>query len=251
MSKRTFIFLLLLWIVRPLTAASDTIEAFKSEAEHALGKSIAIEDGEAGTYLGLTYCDRNPVLIVTEPGMRGDLREAVLAHELGHAFICATGITTDVRLTAAGKAQDGGGLLSNLTILVGSCYIDPVADATARSHGVDPTLAADSLWATLFAHPTSDWMEASQNLGPFWPKYAAAVLYCGELRKHTRSSAEVENRFGVVPDVLDNLRSYKRTLGMPECHDANECISLTMTLRDTVGLQGMAVVKVPGTNRYQ
>jgi hypothetical protein len=168
--------------------------------------------------------------------MNADLREAVLAHELGHALICATGITTDVRLTPTGRTLDAAGLLLNLSILVGSCYIDPAADATARSHGFDPTIAADSLFDKVMAHPTSDWIESLRNLGPFWPRYAATVLYCGEIRKHTRSSVHVENRFGVVPDVLSDLRQYKQTLGTPECHEANECVRLTIALRDAVGL---------------
>jgi hypothetical protein len=251
MKKMRSALLCAFWIVHPLIAFSGTIEAFKSEAENALGKQIVIKDGETGTYLGLTNCDRNPVLIVMHPGMNADLHESVLAHELGHALICAAGITTDVRLTPAGRALDAAGLLSNLSVLVGSCFIDPVADASAKSHGFDPTMAADATFDKLKAHPTSDWIEGSQNLGRIWPRYAAAVLYCAEIRKHTRSSVDVENRFGVVPEVLNDLRQYKQTLGTPECHEANECVHVTIALRDAVGLRGLAVVKNPATNLYE
>ena len=53
-------FLCAFWIVQPLTPVSGTIEAFKNEAENALGKQIVIEDGETGTYLGSTYCGSCP-----------------------------------------------------------------------------------------------------------------------------------------------------------------------------------------------
>ncbi len=128
----------LLLVAVATISAQTSIESFQREAEKALGRPISIsETNELGVNNGETYCDLNPVLIKIRSELDANLRQQALAHELGHALICGRGILS---VTKSIPSTDGALsiVVTGISSAIGSCYIDPLADAEAKKRGFSP-----------------------------------------------------------------------------------------------------------------
>lgn len=226
--------------------ANPSLQDFQSEAERLLNRSIIIVDApktEMGPALGFTYCDLNPVRIMLLEGMPSEVRTATLAHELGHAYLCGSGvlsITTNRPGPSVVNAQD---LSARVGSTVASCYIDPLADSVAAKHGFDTSAATDQFAKTSNSHSDDEVRSFVVNNGDLGADFVALTIYCYGLRPHKIALVHVSDGLGKV-EVL-------KKLGSPSCNTSESCFVLTRKLRDALQLQDNVLIKDPSTGQFE
>jgi hypothetical protein len=240
-------FLLMLLVVISTTSAQHRLDSFKREAEKALGRSVKIIETVEGLGIanGATYCELDPVLINIRPGLAEELRIEVEAHELGHALLCGRGIKFEI-----GPAKQIGGvppILDSLGAAIGSCYIDPLADAEAAQRGFVPSKTVDDIFRKTKTHTKEEIHNSILNNGELAADLTTINIYCIELRPHSFSIEELEKVFEDEPSVLMKLGALKRRLDMPKCSDAASCFYLTIRLRDEFWLGKLILIQNPRT----
>lgn len=223
-----------------------SLNFFEAEAEAALGSHITIvETSETGAALGETFCEVRPVVIQLQPGLGAFLRESVLSHELGHAFLCASGIRIADGLTDQARQSPFVGLLNAFVAEIASCYIDPLADREASKRGFRPGRASDEFARRSERHTAQEVYSAIAANGDLETRYIALNLYCVGLRLHSFSMKDLEKN--LTPEAVLKFHEYRHILGEPTCHDGQSCFVLTKGLRDEVGLAGLVVIRNPST----
>src|SRR5438132_1662892 len=119
---------------KPKLSAHQRLEQFKSEVEKISGKAVIIQQGTQETNAH-TACPRskeiyislNPRLVQEDQAWQ----DVVLAHELGHAYLCGKGFfPPDWQTTFKGHFYDNvdSGLIFTIAGVLSSCYLDPLAD---------------------------------------------------------------------------------------------------------------------------
>jgi hypothetical protein len=224
-----------------------SLESFQRDAEKALGRTITItETDDVGSNNGETYCDRDPVLIRVRPGLVEDLRQQVLAHELGHAILCGRGIFS-VTVSTDGPSSIAGSIGAR----VGSCYIDPLADAEAEKRGFKPAQTVDEILRKSLSHSKKEFRDFLENYKELAVDSITLAIYCTDLRPHSFQISEMEASVSGESDVMTKLQALRRDFGKPKCFDGSSCFVLTKRLRDELALQKLVVVKNPTTGLFE
>ena len=232
------------------TASAQSLESFQREAERALRRPIRIvEASEMGPDLGETFCDQNPVLIKIRSGLSAKLSQAVTAHELGHALICGRGIlnTTNSIPPFEGPLSIVPGVGSE----IGSCYIDPLADAEAEKRGFNTSEIKDEFFRRSTSHSRTEVEEFLTKYGELAADFAALAIYCAGLRPHSFELSKLEAQVADKPLVLMKLMALKNHLGSPRCLDSDSCFVLTKHLRDELALQKFVTIKNPSRGVFE
>ena len=217
--------------------AQKPLESFQLDAEKALGKRIVItESDKTGIANGQTFCDQDPIAIVLRSGLLPDLKDQVLAHELGHAILCSRGIAIFSYSTEEVGAKGLSEIVGLLGSTIGSCYIDPLADAEAERRGFRPETAVDALLKKTASHTKDEIHEAIARYGELSSALPAIAVYCSELRPHNFSMQEVEKVFADEPSVMSKLQALRKDIGRVRCDDSMSCYALTRRLRDECAL---------------
>jgi hypothetical protein len=232
------------------TAPAQSLESFQREAEQALRRPISIiEASEMGANLGETFCDQNPVLIRIRSGIDTKLSQAVLAHELGHALLCGRGILSS---TNSIPPFDGPlSIVPSLGATIGSCYIDPLADAEAEKRGFKTSEVADAFFRRSTSHSRTEIEEFLTKYGELAADFAALAIYCVALRPHSFELSKLEAQVADKPTVLMKLMALKNHLGNQRCVDSGSCFVLTKHLRDELALQKLVTIKNPATGIFE
>lgn len=224
------------------------IEQFQHEAEKELRRPIAIaESDELGIDNGETYCDKNPVQIRVRKGLDPETREEVLAHELGHAYLCGRGILIITYTTPAAIAEGLSGIVGSLGAVIGSCYIDPLVNAEMIKRGFKTDKMAEALLHRTKSHTKQD-IRDSVSRGDLYVELSAVAIYCSELEYSSIPIKEFEEVFKDEPSVMTKLETLRRDLGKPTCSDTASCINIIKRLRDVFGLKRYITVWNPDTN---
>lgn len=243
---------LVLVIVSSAVRPHTSLDSFKREAESALGVPIQIiESSKTGGALGETFCAKDSVLIVIERGLAEDLRDPVIAHELGHALLCARGIRTVAKLTDQGTLHGSEGLLTGFEAIIASCYIDPLADAEAQRRGFDVAKTVDEFAHRIRGHTAQDFSDSIKEFGNLWIRYFAAGIYCAGLRPHTFQMKVLEQFLASEPSIVIQLDEYRRVLGAPKCNDKLTCFRLTKRLRDEAKVGTYIRIENPVTHSFE
>jgi hypothetical protein len=247
-----FVSFSIFWTSSLLCAArgKESLDSFKADAERALGIPVRIvETDQTGTAMGQTFCETQEVLIQIQPGLETELHKQVLAHELGHAILCATGIRTYLKPTQRGSALSA--TILPLIAEIGSCYIDPLADAEAKRRGFSPDVAVSELVRRTKKHTPEEVHTFVATFGDRAIDFSGVALYCTELRPHSFPMRDLSETFSVEPRINEKFQNLKKVLGMPGCSDATSCFLLTKHLRDTLSLQDLILIKNPQSGSYQ
>lgn len=242
-----------LFLATTAVLAQSPLKLFQQEAEKELGRPIVILEAgnEMLTYTGQTFCDQNPVVIKVRAGLPPEVKGQVLAHELGHALLCARGIFIYSRITD--KATKNGiidisGMLSTMII---SCYIDPLVDAEAERWGLKTDKLADDLLQRVQTHTKQDAHEWVSQFGELSSAFTAMAIYCADLLPHSFPISDMEKVYEDEPKVIGKLQALRRDLGKPQCNDRVSCYILTQRLRDELGLQSLIVLLNPRTHVFE
>jgi hypothetical protein len=234
----------------PTSSGQTPLTSFQREAESALKRSIVITELEdISPNLGLTYCDLNPVVIKITKGIAADLREQVLSHELGHALLCGRNILSVTRSKQRPPFK-GTGLVANIGAVIGSCYIDPLADEEAEKRGFKPSQINDELYRNGKTHTKEDFRASVTRFGEFAADFTALAVYCSQLRPHSVQVADAEQPYAAEPTILSKLKVL-RQLGEPKCHDSISCHDLTERLRAALKLEDYVEIQNPATSLYE
>jgi hypothetical protein len=232
--------------------AQTPIDLFQQEAETSLGRPIRIlESDEMGMSNGQTFCDQNPVLIKLRKGLEPGLRDQILAHELGHALLCARGILTHSRNTDTATEEGISGIVGALGSTIGSCYIDPLADAEARRRGFKADKRVEQLLRKVGSHTKEEIHYAVNRFGDLSAELSAIAIYCSELDYQSLPISEIEKVYESEPSVIMKLQALRRDLGRPHCSDGASCFTLTKRLRDEFGLGRLIVIWNSGTSNFE
>jgi hypothetical protein len=236
-----------------LSLPESPLQKFQREAEQVLGKPIQIVEvtDNMGVNTGQTFCDENPVVIKLLATLDPGTKEQVLAHELGHSILCARGFLSGGFITD--KAKDTGvwGVTSMLTVMIGSCYLDPLVDAEAERHGFKTDKLEESFFRTVKGHSREEVHQWVQKYGELSSALTAIGLYCADLRPHAFTISELEDVYANEPKVMTKLQALKRDLGKPQCSDAVSCFVLTKRLRNELGLQSLIFLRNPQTGALE
>jgi hypothetical protein len=230
--------------------SAQSLESFQQEAERSLSRPISIIDvNEMGADMGETFCEQNPVLIRIRSGLDAKLRGAVLAHELGHALLCGQGILST---TNSIPPFDGPrAIVPSLGGLIGSCYIDPLADAEAEKRGFKTSEIEDEFFRRSTSHSKTEIEQFLTNYGELAADFAALAIYCASLRHHSFELSKLEAQVADKPAVIMKLTALKGHLGRPRCIDSASCFVLTKRLRDELALQKLVTIKNPATGAFE
>jgi len=227
------------------------LEQFQHEAEQEFHKPISItESDKIGINNGETSCDKNPVQIRIRKGLDPETREEVLAHELGHAYLCARGLVI-ITVTTPLAVEDGlANIVGPLGAAIGSCFIDPLVDAEIAKRGFKTDKMAEALLRKVSSHTRQD-VHNSVARGDLYADLSAVGIYCSELRYPSLPVEKFENVFKDEPQVLTRLEALRRDLGNPTCSDTSSCIKIIERLRDEFELKRYVSVWNPETNNFE
>ena len=231
-------------------SAQTSLESFQREAEKVLGRPISINESNelVGAALGQTHCDQNPLLIKIRSGLDAKLRQQVLAHELGHALLCGRGIVSVV--TNPIQSTDAAfSIVRGVSAAIGSCYIDPLADAEAEKRGFNPAQLLDELLRKSTSHSKEEFQKFLKEY--FGADSVALAIYCADLRPHSFQISKMEAPVSDEPTVMMRLLALRRDLGKPKCFDSSSCFVLTKRLRDVLSLQTLVIVQNPTTGVFE
>jgi hypothetical protein len=213
----------------------------------SLGRPVRIIDSnEMGPDNGETFCDQDPVLIKVRFGLSENLRQEVLAHELGHALVCGRGIFSFTH-----SSDDPLSIERSLGSGIASCYIDPLADAEAEKRGFKPVQTVDEIRRKSLSHSKEDFREFLKNYKELAVDFITLAIYCTDLRPHSFQISEMEAPVSGEPEVMVKLQALRRGLGKPKCFDSGSCFVLTKRLRDELALQKLVTVKNPTTGLFE
>jgi hypothetical protein len=227
------------------------LESFKREAENALGNKIEVIESEStGSDNGQTLCDRTSAKILIRRGLPDDLKEQVLAHEIGHALLCARGLGGFSYSTDFARATRVEGVSAALGSLIQSCYIDPLADAEAARRHLKTEKTTEAVFEKTRSHTKKE-IHESVSKGELYATVPAVSIYCVDLLPHSFPISEVESIFADEPSVISKLQKLRHDLGKPECSDARTCFTLTKKLRDDLELKQWIVLKNPETGTLE
>jgi hypothetical protein len=214
-----------------------------------LGRPINVSEVDNLGNLGETSCDLNPVLIKIRSGLDAQLGEQVLAHELGHALICGRGVVSN---TMSYPPTDGMlSIVLGLGNEIGSCYIDPLADAEAEKRGFKPAQPVDELLRRSTSHSKEEIQEYLKKYGDLAADLTALAIYCTDLRPHSFQISQMEAPISHEPAIMTKLQALRHDLGRPKCFDSSSCFVLTKSLRDAFALQKLVTVKNPTTGVFE
>ena len=123
------------------------LDQFQHEAERELRKPISVaESDDLGMANGQAFCDSNPVQIKIRTALDPETRQEVLAHELGHAYLCGRGLLIFTRITSDAVKEGLTNVVSSLSSGIESCFVDPLVtvEMTKRGFKTDMYLAEES-----------------------------------------------------------------------------------------------------------
>jgi hypothetical protein len=241
---------------KPKLSAQQRLEQFRSEVENINGKQVVIHlvDQESN---GSSDC-RNPHQIDIYMNRRleqdQEWHDVVLAHELGHAYLCGKGITAP-NWESTFKAHlmfdrvDPNFIRAIMGIL-SSCYQDRLADAEATKRGFDPSVSVDNT-ATKIITPKSVIVESKKTDGPLYSRYLAAAAYCHEKRNHSFNVAQFEEPSTADPDFRPALENLKKNLRGVSCATADSCYEAEKKLRDIGGFKEYVLLINPKTGALE
>jgi hypothetical protein len=232
-------------------AARSNIDLFIQEAERIIGRSVRVDEmPSTRVELGYTTFD-NPsyVWIQIQAGLPDNLRENVLAHELGHVVLRPRGFSSAGGLTEAGKKRDRTFMMATAEVIA-NCYQDPLADAEAAKRGFHPEAIGDYIAETVKKETLFD-IANKKKTDDLAFDYEAAFLYCIGLRPHRFHSKELEAQFAIEPAIGEKLRKLKRELGQQGCGNPQNCFEKAKRLRDLAGFSGLIQLRNPTTQQLQ
>lgn len=236
-----------------LVPAQTGVGKFQKEAAKALGRKIEVIETMEGLAAadGNTSCERNPLRIRIRPGLDPEYRQLVLAHELGHVMLCAQGIMVLGRLANPNGPDQR--ILGKLGDAIISCYVDPLADAEAERRGFNVVRTADTLFGQSTGGRPAPYDRRLVKNTVLLDDLIATKLYCGDLRKHTYSTEELEKAYASDPasQAKFKLGMLRSKLGKPQCSDNETCSDLTRGLRDYLALGGLILIRNPRTSKFE
>lgn len=235
-----------------LLQLNPKLDSFKHEAETALrGRIEIVESEDIGISNGQTYCDRSPIRIVIRAGLAPDLKEQVLAHEIGHALLCSRGIVIFSYSSDAAKAEGVEGISAALGSAIASCFIDPLADAEASKRGLKTEMTTEALLQKARSHTKEEIHQGVSRFGELSSSLPAIAIYCSDLLPHSFPISDMERVFAGEPSVISRLQELRRVLGKPKCRDAPSCFILAKKLRDEFELRRFVLLRNPKTGTLE
>lgn len=234
-----------------LLQSNSGLDSFRREAEKALGNKIEVVESEStGINNGETHCDTTATRIVTRAGLPWDLKEQVLAHEIAHALLCSRGIVVFSYSTDFARTSGVEGVSAAIGSAIGSCYIDPLADAEAARRHLRTEKTTEALLQKARSHTKKEIHEAV-SMGELYATLPAVAIYCTDLLPHSFPISEMESLFADEPSVILKLQKLRHDLRQPKCTDARTCFHLAKKLRDDLELRQWIVLKNPETGALE
>jgi len=222
------------------------MESYLDEAQKAIRRPIRVSEmPDTRVELGLTTVKPDEVLIQIQNGLPHDLRDDVLAHELGHVLLRARGFHGGRGgLTQAGMNRNRTFMMVTAET-ISNCYEDPLADAEATKHGFHPERIGDFIASGVEQQATMFDIYAREKDDELWPNYEATYLYCIELRPHMFKESELEQKFAVEPKIGKLKHKLTKELGASRCRSPRECFERSKHLRDVAGFGGLITLSDP------
>lgn len=230
--------------------SADRLYTFKRDAEKAIKKTVKIvSDKNIVLYGGLTDCDSDPVLIRIGTNYKPEVRELLLAHELGHVILCGRKMFRMAPLSPSSPTL-AQAILTGLSAEIGSCYVDPLADAEAEKHGFK-VRELDALSVEYMTHyPKSEIKSSLDKFSYYARDYSALSIYCMEVRAG-RPLPELERFFAEQPEILERLTNLRNRMGTPTCHDEWSCYAISRQLRDEFYWAKYVLMTNPTTGKVE
>lgn len=233
------------------TKPKVSVEQFTAEVTKAAARSIEFGSMPSNTVeLGYTdFKHTGSILIQLRDGLPEDVRESVIAHELGHVMLRNRHLSPVASLSAAGQKRTRNFMVSTVETLKG-CYEEPLADLEAKKRGFRPDLINDFVAAEMKNETMFD-LENKRKLEDFAWNYEAVFLYCFELRPHTFKASDIEQQFAIEPEIGTKLKRLKRSLGVSGCDTSITCFERTKRLRDLAGFSELILLENPRTGKME
>jgi len=227
------------------------LEKFQHDAEVELHKSISItESDDLGMANGQTFCNTNPVQIKIRKSLDPETKQEVLAHELGHAFLCGRGLLIHTITTSETVNEGLADVVGSLGSGIESCYVDPLVDAEMAKRGFKTDKMAEAFVEKTNSHTkleVHDWI----SRGDLYADATAVLLFCSELLYPSVPVEQFEGVFKDEPSVITRVEMLRHDLGKPTCSDTPSCIEAVKRLRDELKLKSYILVWNPKTNKVE
>lgn len=232
----------------------ERLAEFQKEVEGICHCQLVVQQAGLGpAQNGGTDCINYPgqYIIAINETLDTSWQQVVLAHELGHAYLCAAKKfrAAGSRVTKKGEPYPESMMDANRTLL-GSCLVEPLADREARKRGFNPSITVDRS-ANAFSIPSVVIREGYEQYGALASSSDALDIFCRENRRHAFNEKALEDKSFMDLGFAAALKKIKTGMRGRTCDSSDSCYRLQKELRHYAGLDGYIEFQNPHSGFWE
>jgi len=238
-----------------LPTQEDRLECFRQATEKAAGKPVSFDTNDPGFgRFGGADCftDPNKIVIHIQSDLTTEQSTAVKGHELGHAMLCARGISI-LGTAPISRSFNHYEAISamNAANIIASCPQEPVATKLAEGWGIDSSPRMKGKRDVQERQSKASYLSNYLGTGDLYSKELAVTHFCVVADLPGTKTEKQREILSWVPGTQAIFDSLESEIVMPTDGSMQGYFITSKQIRHVAGLDNYILLQNPSTRQLE